>query len=229
MKQMEKQPRIIFLPLLIGFCCLFMFAVEVFWQPGYWGKSLLKLVAFALLPLFYCLLATPKISLRFCKITERSQLKYCLLWGGAVFAIILCGYAVFAALIDLPQIATILQQNLAVNKDNFLFVAIYISLVNSFLEEFFFRGVAYFPLVDILGKKKAALFASLAFSLYHVAILLGWFSVWLFFLILLGLFAAGLFFIWLDETYQTIFASWLVHGCANLAINTIGFLMFAAL
>ncbi len=217
------------LPLLLIASCLVMAWVETALQPGYFGKSAIKIVCFACLPLAYCCCHRPRISLDFCRLPKGKALRHCLLWGAGVYGGILLAYFIFATFIDLPTIAALLQENLSVNKENFLFVAVYISLVNSFLEEFFFRGMAYFPFVPALGKGKAALFSAAAFSLYHVAILLGWFSIWLFLLILLGLFIAGLFFLWLDEQYDTILCSWLVHGCANLAINTVGFIMFGIL
>ncbi|NMO95148.1 hypothetical protein [Paenibacillus lemnae] len=36
----------------------------------------------------------------------------------------------------------------------------------------------------------------------------------------------GLLFNWLNEKNGNIYASWMVHMCANLAINTIGFMLF---
>ncbi len=226
MKIKERTNLKTILPLLIFISCLIMFWVETLLQPGYLGKSIIKLFLFALLPILYFWFHKPKISLGFCSIPQGKPLLYCLFWGIGVYGVIIGAYFLFAAFIDLPSIAALLQDNLAVNKENFIFVAIYISVINSFLEEFFFRGMAYFPLAAAWGKRQAALFSAATFSLYHVAILLGWFPLWMFFLALAGLFLAGLFFLWLDEQYDTILCSWLVHGCANLAINTIGFMMF---
>lgn len=225
----EKLNMTPFLPSLIFISCLVMFWVETILQPGYLGKSIIKLCLFALLPILYSRYHQPKISLQFCRIPQGKSLVSCLLWGAGVYAFIISAYFLFASFIDLPHIATLLQDNLAVNKENFIFIAIYIAIMNSFLEEFFFRGMAYFPQAATWGKRRAALFSAGTFSLYHVAILLGWFPVWMFLFALAGLFIAGLFFLWLDEQYDTILCSWLVHGCANLAINTIGLMMFGIL
>ena len=32
-----------------------------------------------------------------------------------------------------------------------------------------------------------------------------------------------------DEKYNNIYSSWLVHMCANFAINTVGFILFGIL
>ena len=42
---------------------------------------------------------------------------------------------------------------------------------------------------------------------------------------LISLFFAGLLFNWLNERYQNLYASWMVHMFANLAINTVGLLL----
>ena len=71
----------------------------------------------------------------------------------------------------------------------------------------------------------ANLFSAAAFSLYHVAILSGWFRWWIYGLCLLGLFVGGLIFNWLDRR-GGVLPSWIAHGAANLAINAIGVMMF---
>lgn len=45
-------------------------------------------------------------------------------------------------------------------------------------------------------------------------------------LALFGLAAGGGIFNWLDERSGSIFPSWAVHICANLAINSVGAVMF---
>ena len=74
----------------------------------------------------------------------------------------------------------------------------------------------------------AAWFA-LSFALYHTAMMLGWFPPLLFLLALAGLTAGGVLFNLLDARAGTIFPSWAVHIFANLAINTVGFILFKIL
>ena len=42
-------------------------------------------------------------------------------------------------------------------------------------------------------------------------------------------FAGGCIFNFLNEKCGNIYPSWLVHLCANLAINTVGFILFGIL
>lgn len=210
--------------ILIG-SCLVMYYIENSFS-GYFVKSLWKIAAFVLLPLLYCWF-NKDISVKdIFKISTKKQVFISLALGAAVYAFIFCGYLVMARFINLNRIADLLSENVNINKENFLFVALYISFINSLLEEFFFRGFGFLSLKKVLHPIGAYIISSLAFSLYHVAILAGWFSPWLFILIISGLFVAGLFFNLLNEKNNNIYNSWLVHMFANFSINTIGFIMF---
>ena len=73
----------------------------------------------------------------------------------------------------------------------------------------------------------AYIFSSLVFSLYHIAMMIGWFGLPVVLISLLGLFAGGMIFNRCDEKNETIYLSWLIHMFANFATNTIGFILFA--
>jgi len=124
------------------------------------------------------------------------------------------------------MVTTNLENNLGVTKDNFLFVALYITSINSLLEEFFFRGFSFLSLKEVSSRKIAYIFSALAFAIYHVAIMNNWFTPPLFILLIVSLFIAGLLFNYLNERFNNIYVSWIVHMSANLAINTVGFILF---
>lgn len=210
---------------LLTVSCLIMFYVENS-SSRYIVKSLWKIGAFALLPLIYSCFDRNVTIKDFFKIVLKKQIIISLLLGAAVYAFIFCGYLAFEGFIDLDNIADLLSENVDINRDNFTFVALYISFINSLLEEFFFRGFGFLSLKKVLHPIFAYIISALAFSLYHVAILTEWFNPWLFILIILGLFISGLFFNWLDEKSNNIYNSWLVHMFANFSINTVGFIMF---
>ena len=90
-------------------------------------------------------------------------------------------------------------------------------------------GFAFLVLRRYAGERFACLFSALSFALYHTAMMLGWFSPPLFLLALAGLAAGGVLFDLLDAGSGTIFPSWAVHIFANLAINTVGFILFKIL
>lgn len=106
------------------------------------------------------------------------------------------------------------------------FVSLYISFVNSMLEEFFFRGFAFLTLKRLTGRKFAYIFSASVFAIYHIAMMTGWFGPLVFLIIMAGLFSGGLIFDYLNEKSSSVYPSWIVHMFANFAINTVGFILF---
>ena len=194
--------------------CAFMALVETVIRPGYLVKSCIKWVLFLGLSI-----GSLRGSLR----REGLGLGICL--GGGIFAVILAAFFLFRDFIDLGAIAEGLLGKEGISRENFLWVALYISICNSFLEELLFRGLGYLALREHSSEAFAMVFSAAAFAVYHAAILDGWFSWWVYGLCMLGLFVGGLIFNALDRR-GGILPSWLAHAGANLAINTIGLMMF---
>ena len=205
-------------------CCAAMAMVDGVLRPGYAVKSAIKVAMFLLIPLIascrdeaveYLSLLRPK----------KKGLLTAIALGAGIYVLILGGYFLAAPFFDFSRIAGALTANAGVTKENFLYVSLYISFANSFLEEFFFRGFVFTNLKQLSGRKTAYLFSAAAFSLYHVAMMIGWFNVGLFLLVMAGLAVGGVIFNWMNEKLETIYCSWLTHMFANFAINTIGFLL----
>jgi len=157
---------------------------------------------------------------------KKSGLKIAIPLCVSVYVVILGGYLLLRGVFDFSKITGTLTTNIGVNGENFIFVSLYISFVNSLLEEFFFRGFAFLTLKRITGTKFAYLFSAAVFAIYHIAMMIGWFELDVFTIIMAGLFAGGLIFNYLNEKSKTIYPSWLVHMFANFAINTVGFILF---
>lgn len=220
----QAQKEMVFLFGILIICCVLMYFVEKA-ALSYWVKSLCKVLLFGVVPLcYYAILKKP---LSFLKLSwAKKDILRILGWGGATYGVILLAYFLLRGVIDLSVIELQLSENLKITGANFLGVAIYISLLNSFLEEFFFRGLAFFSLRELMPKGLSYFIGPLFFSFYHVSMLFSWFSVPIFVFIIICLFIAGLFFNWLNRKNKTIYCSYLVHMCANFAINTVGFMMF---
>ena len=210
---MKREATSILLAVVLG--CVAMAMVETVFQPGYVIKSAIKLVLFAGTVLFFGGKG----------LFRREGLKFAAGLGAGIFVFLLGAFFVFRSFIDLDAIAAGLLEKENVSGRNYLWVALYISVVNSLLEELLFRGLAYLRLREVAPGWFANLFSAAAFSLYHVAILSGWFRWWIYGLCLLGLFVGGLIFNWLDRR-GGVLPSWIAHGAANLAINAIGVMMF---
>ena len=203
-------------------CCGVMAYVDGVLQPGYAVKSGIKIIVFALVPVVMTL-SFKLVSLKEIFCFRKRGFGVALLLGVGIYGLILGGWAILRNWVDFSGIADSLTANAGVTKENFLYVSLYISFANSLLEEFFFRGFVYRNLAR--RKRFAYIFSAAVFSLYHVAMMIGWFHPALLILVLAGLFVGGVIFNWLNERLGCIYASWLTHMFANFAINTIGFLL----
>lgn len=208
--------------------CLVMALIEGVLKPGYGPKALCKLALFLGLPLAFSRLRAGA-PLKALFTGWRRGLRLGLPLGLGVFLFILAAYHFIGPFFDFSAVTGALEQNMGVTPRNFVWVSLYIALVNSLLEEFFFRGFGFLCLRGEIGRRGAYLFSAGAFALYHVAIMTSWFSLPLFLLLIAALFVAGLLFNWLDERGGGLYPSWLVHIGANFAVNTVGFLLFGLL
>lgn len=211
---------------IIIFACISMYVTETYIKPEYVVKSIYKIILFAGLPLAYCAFDKDIKFKEYFIVKDKRQISRSITLGFGVYVFILAGYYVIKGFIDLDNIALQLESNLNVRKDNFVFVALYISFINSMFEELFFRGFGFLTLNKTSSRIYSYVISSLSFSIYHVSILANWFNIIIYIVFITGLFAAGLFFNWLNEKYNNIYNSWIVHMCANFSINTIGFIMF---
>lgn len=220
---MKKRGTVIII-FVTAVCCLVMALVDGVLRPGYALKSAIKIVMFMLIPLLASHIDKSIMYLPLLYPKKKSLLPSVVL-GVGIYVVILGGYFLLSPYFDFSKIAGALTANVGVTKENFLYVSLYISFANSFLEEFFFRGFVFTNLKHFTGRKTAYVFSALAFSLYHIAMMIGWFEIGLFLLVMVGLAAGGMIFNFLNERLDTIYCSWLTHMFANFAINTIGFML----
>ena len=222
---MQNRKKVLIISAIVVVFCIIMAFVDGVVQADYFMKSALKLVLFLAFPALYALLdknlkITPLFAMK------KQGIRLALVLCTAVYIVILGGYLLLKDVFDFSAITQELTGNIGVRRDNFIFVSLYISFINSLLEEFFFRGFAFLTLRKIATRRFAYLFSAAIFAIYHIALMIGWFSLDVFLIVLVGLFAGGLIFNYLNEKSGTIYPSWFVHMFANFAINTIGFMLF---
>ena len=215
------------IPILVLIACIVMGIVDAVIQPGYAIKSAIKIVVFLLIPVAYGLFNKDVDIKRLIK-PDKKGFAVALGLGLSVYVVILGAYFAFRNIFDFSALTTSLNETTGVNKSNFVWVAFYISFVNSLLEEFFFRGFSFITLKKLTSRRFAYIFSSLTFALYHIAMMIGWFGVPVILISLFGLFVGGVIFNRFDERSESIYLSWLIHMFANFATNTIGFILFAA-
>ena len=202
--------------------------VDAVIQPGYILKSAIKLVLFLAVPILHSCFVNKEMKLRTLFTVRKGGLLTALVTGILVYAVVLGAYFIFRGVFDFSSLTGSLTSTTGVNKNNFIFVAIYISFVNSLVEEFFFRGIGFLKLKEHTSRNFALMFSSLFFALYHIAMMIGWFGAGVIVLSVIGLVVGGIIFCCFNEKFDNLYLSWLIHMCANFATNTIGFILFSA-
>ena len=211
--------------------CIFLYILEQVLNVDYLVKTLAKILLFTVVPYVYIKFikkTTIKESINYKKI-DKHHLRNGSVLGIVCFVIILLTFFVFKDVLNLKAILAELQNKSKISKGNFIFVGLYITLCNSFLEEFFFRGFIFLNLYELKLKKCAYVYSSLLFGIYHISIFKTWFSFWLIALALVGLISAGFILNWVNTKSNNFINSWIVHILADSAIILIGMKMFGIL
>lgn len=222
-----KSKYIIFSALLFAVAVTLIDALV---HPDYFLKIPIKIIFFLLFPvLFFVFNKEDFKKIKSLFTFKRKGIVKALLLGVGIYTVIVGGYFLTRNIIDYSSVTVSLNEGMGINAENFVYVSLYISLMNSFLEEFFFRGFGFITLKKYTGRKFAYIFSSGIFALYHVGMLIGMFNVPTLLLLLAGLIVGGCIFNYLNEENDNIYASWFTHMFANFAINTVGFILFGIL
>ena len=221
--------KISILSLIISFS-IAITLIDAFVHPNYFVKIPIKILFFLALPMLF-FVKNKEAFQDFKKlfVFKKGGILKALLLGMGVYAVIVGGYFLTRDVIDFSNVTSSLTEGMGITAKNFIFVSVYISLMNSFLEEFFFRGFGFITLKKYTTRKVAYVFSSTLFAIYHVGMLVGMFEFWALLLLLLGLIIGGCIFNYLNELNDNIYPSWFVHMFANFAINTVGFILFGVL
>jgi len=225
---MNKKKTYILISILIF--SLVVCLIDAVIHPNYFVKIPIKIVFFLVLPILFFLFNKNDTS-EFKKlfVFKKKGFLTSIGLGIAVFVVIMGGYLLTKDLIDYSNVTKSLTESMGITADNFIYVAFYIAIINSFLEEFFFRGYGFITLKKYSSRKFAYLFSSGVFAVYHIGMLIGMFNIGALLLLLSGLVAGGCIFNYLNEKNDNIYSSWFVHMFANFAINTVGLILFGIL
>lgn len=149
--------------------------------------------------------------------------------AAAAGVVIVGAYFVLGAYVDLPTIAGDLAEN-GVTREVYPWIALWIVVVNPFKEEFFWRGFvlnrAYHFAQSVRMRTLAVVGTGVLFALHHIIIFSTWFNWWQFVLTTFFLSCAGVVLNWLYLRAGSIWAPWLVHTAADVALALLGFVVF---
>ncbi|MFA5523122.1 MAG: type II CAAX endopeptidase family protein [Tissierellales bacterium] len=205
--------------------CILLYLIDQVFVLTYLVKTLSKIILFIALPYIYILFINKRSIRKKIKFNKK-DLYIGTGLGIGCFIILMAAYIILKDIIDLNTIANELQTKSKVSPSNFIFVAFYISFVNSFLEEFFFRGFIFLNLFELGYIKLAYVFSSFLFAIYHISVFKNWFNPWLIGLSIFGLVSVGFIFNYIDTKSKNFINSWIVHILADAAIMLIGMRMF---
>lgn len=204
--------------------CLFLAIIEHAFDINYLIKTSSKILLFlSIIFLTSYIFKNFKIKdiLSLKNITKKEWIHIMILGIGSA-SIVLISFLVFKPFIDISMIEKDLVERLGITSTLFIFVGLYVSFGNSFLEEIFFRGFIYFN----LPKKLAYIYSPLLFASYHIPMIMFWFEPIFVILCFIGLWVIGFVFHKVNEKNHTIWSSWIIHICADIMIILIGCYIF---
>jgi uncharacterized protein len=191
------------------------------------GYSIYK-VAFLVPPLLYC--RRQRIGI-FRDILQfgnwRSGLKFSMglsIVAAAIFAGAYSAWSDF--LIDEATIVDKIDQQFGVDRTTVLLIAPFTILLNSLLEEFFYRGFSF----GLLVRRNLAvgyLLPAVAFTVQHVLFIYHWVSLLPLALAIVGLFVLALLLEAIYARFDTIVAPWVVHAGGDVAMMGIAVTMLS--
>ncbi len=187
----------------------------------YVWKTAAKIILFLAVPILF--LNDSKFEFLHMKKIQRNRIILAIGLGIAVMVTIISAFMLLKNSIDLPSLQMDLETRVGVTATVFPFVSFYILIGNSFLEEFFFRGL----LVNLFKISKLQwILPSFLFAIYHIAIFLPWFEWPILMLAVGGLWIGGLIFQWVNKECGTLYPSWIIHIFADIGVLLVGVYIF---
>ncbi len=203
--------------------------IDAFVHPPYFSKIPIKILFFLLLPLLYFVFNREAFGdFKRLFVFKKRGIVMSLLLGLGIYAVIVGGFFLTRKVFDYSAVTSSLTEGMGITKDNYLYVALYISFMNSFLEEFFFRGFGFTVMKKYTSRTFAYILSPVLFAVYHMGMTFSMFEPVLLLLIMTGLVSGGVIFNFLNERNENIYSSWFTHMFANFAMHTVGFVLFSA-
>ncbi len=206
---------------------LLLYIVDQVLLVSYVQKACIKIVLFGVFPILY-LLKNKENFLKdsFKGVGKKKRIIQDLVLGCTIFILIYAIYYIMQSSLDQKTIVEEFGSKYQIDKTNIIYYSLYITFINSFMEEFFFRGFVFLNLKKNGNKRLGYFFSSIAFAIYHIANFQNWVSIGAFAVISLGLFVGGIIFNYLDDRTNSFVSSWSVHIFADLSIVFIGLKIF---
>jgi membrane protease YdiL (CAAX protease family) len=201
---------------------LVIIAVQmVLGTTGWLANSIYKL-SFIIPPVLYCRAQGLRLGRDIFKWQNwRNDLRLALGLGIAAAAIFLGAYALFGGLlIDKPAITLKIREQFSVTAATVLMIAPVTIVINSLVEEFFYRGFAFGQLAP-RRPWIGTLLPAAVFTIQHLLFIYHWVTALPLALAIGGLFVFALVLQALYAHAESIVAPWLVHILGDIAMMLI--------
>jgi len=207
---------------IVIFSVLFIIAlyiVDQILQMSYFYKVMFKLCMIAISYLvgknFF------NMSFDFLRFKNIRSYKKGIMLSFLTFTIIFVGFFIVNNFMDLNVLKSEFINKYKLTGYKFFIASFYLVIINSFLEEYFFRG---FIFLNYENKKTGNILSSIMFSIYHISNFQNWFDNKLFLIIpIISLVIAGMIFNYLVSINDDIYNSYIPHMFADLSIVIIGY------
>ena len=203
-------------------CLFILYMLEQILMTPYIIKTIIKFPMFTLFPFLirhYLLKSKSTI------VIKKSEQRFILVWSVFIFVLVFTLALALKSFIDIRSISSDFTNRMQLGNRNMVLAAVYTVFINSFIEEYFFRGFIFQNLLKQGWNKTAFILSSTAFAVYHISVFKAWFNPGFMMLILFGLFSGGLIFAYFVKKTESILASWFIHLSADLALIVYGFLV----
>jgi len=155
------------------------------------------------------------------------------LWSGVAIVALLWGLYLAAlrgsdlAALAAPRIHARIEAIGAGTPVRYLLMTLGLSVVHSFLEEYYWRWFVFGRLRRLTGAPAALILSSLAFAAHHVIVVHAFIGFgpfwWMTVLLSAAVALGGGLWAWLYARHGSLYPPWLSHVLADLAILTIGY------
>lgn len=137
--------------------------------------------------------------------------------GALLASIYIISFYLFKDYLNLQNTVDQLKEMASIDVSNIIFIGLYIIVINSLLEEFFWRGFLFNKLNILIKPWKAYLLTGVAFSFHHIVFYYNWFSPLFFILITVGLTGYAIIMNIIFQYKKDLFTCWIIHACADMA------------
>jgi hypothetical protein len=142
--------------------------------------------------------------------------------GGLMVVVIVSAYWLFGHWIDTDSMPGRIDAIGLGVPSVYLLAALYWCTVNSILEEYVWRWFVFTHCEALMTRGFAAIAAGLLFTVHHVVALAYYFDWRVTLISATGVFIAGTTWTWLYLRWRNIYAAYVSHVCADLAVFGVG-------